>query len=140
MIKIRADFKLIDNPRGQSLLYRGSHVMSMPTDQDDLQKRLASMDEAGIDMAILSVGALNIGWAGSGDAAAARLSTTGSPRFAGNIQVVFASSLSCRARSLTKWCESWIALSVWARPASASQPISVTFSYTHPSCENSGRR
>ena len=67
VIKSRADFKLIDNPRGQSLLYRGSHVMSMPAEQDDLPKRLASMDEAGIGMAILSVGALNIGWAGSGD-------------------------------------------------------------------------
>ena len=69
VIKSRADFKLIDNPRGQSLLYRGSHVMSMPAEQDDLPERLASMDQAGIGMAILSVGALNIGWAGSGDAA-----------------------------------------------------------------------
>ena len=72
VIRSRADFKLVDNPRGQSLLYRGSHVMSMPLDQDNLPKRLASMDEAGIGMAILSVGALNIGWAGSGDAGAAR--------------------------------------------------------------------
>jgi len=46
--------------------------MSVPRDQDNLPKRLASMDEAGIGMAILSVGALNIGWAGSGDAGAAR--------------------------------------------------------------------
>ena len=72
VIKSRADFKLIDNPRGQSLLYRGSHVMSMPAEQDDLSERLVSMDQAGIGMAILSVGALNIGWAGSGDVAAAR--------------------------------------------------------------------
>ncbi len=77
VIKSRADFKLVDNPRGQSLLYRGSHVMSMPLDQDSLPKRLASMDEAGIGMAILSVGALNIGWAGSGDAAAARFVNDG---------------------------------------------------------------
>ena len=77
VIKSRADFKLVDNPRGQSLLYRGSHVMSMPLDQDNLPKRLASMDEAGIAMAILSVGALNIGWAGSGDAAAARFVNDG---------------------------------------------------------------
>ncbi len=77
VIKSRADFKLVDNPRGQSLLYRGSHVMSMPADQDDLPRRLASMDEAGIGMAILSVGALNIGWAGSGDAAAARFVNDG---------------------------------------------------------------
>ena len=44
VIKSRADFKLIDNPRGQSLLYRGSHVMSMPAEQDDLPERLASME------------------------------------------------------------------------------------------------
>src|SRR6266545_1322777 len=77
VIKSRADFKLVDNPRGQSLLYRGSHVMSMSADQGDLPRRLASMDEAGIGMAILSVGALNIGWAGSGDAAAARFVNDG---------------------------------------------------------------
>jgi aminocarboxymuconate-semialdehyde decarboxylase len=77
VIKGRADFKLVDISRGQSLLYRGSHVMSMPADQDDLPRRLASMDEAGIGMAILSVGALNIGWAGSGDAAAARFVNDG---------------------------------------------------------------
>jgi len=77
VIKSRPDFKLVDNPRGQSLLYRGSHVMSLPMDQDNLPKRLASMDEAGIGMAILSVGALNIGWAGSGDAAAARFVNDG---------------------------------------------------------------
>jgi aminocarboxymuconate-semialdehyde decarboxylase len=77
VIKTRSDFKLVDNPRGQSLLYRGSHVMSMPTEQDNLPKRLASMDETGISTAILSVGALNIGWAGAGDAAAARLVNDG---------------------------------------------------------------
>ena len=38
VLKDRADFKLIDNPRGQSLIYRGTHVMSMPTEQDDLTK------------------------------------------------------------------------------------------------------
>ena len=69
VLKDRAEFKLVDNPRGQSLIYRGTHVMSMPTEQDDLEKRLASMDEAGIDMAVLSVGALNIGWAGAREAA-----------------------------------------------------------------------
>jgi hypothetical protein len=115
VIKTRADFKLVDNPRGQSLLYRGSHVMSMPMDQDNLPKRLASMDEAGIATAILSVGTLNIGWAGSGDAAAAHF--VGLPRVAGNIQVVFDLSLCCRARSRTRCCKSWIALSVWALPA-----------------------
>ena len=71
VLKGRADFKLIDNPRGQSLIYRGTHVMSMPAEQDNLQKRLASMGDAGINMAVLSVGALNIGWAGAREAAAA---------------------------------------------------------------------
>ena len=71
VVRSRADFKLVDGPRGQALVYRGSHVMSVPTEQDNLPKRLASMDEAGIDVAILSVGALNVGWAGAGDAAAA---------------------------------------------------------------------
>src|SRR5258706_10887866 len=82
VIKTRADFKLVDNPRGQSLLYRGSHVMSMPTEQDNLPKRLASMDEAGIGMAVLSVGALNIGWGGTRDTPAARFFNDGlSPLF-----------------------------------------------------------
>ena len=35
VLKSRTDFKLVDNPRGQSLLYRGSHVMSMPMEQDN---------------------------------------------------------------------------------------------------------
>lgn len=77
VLKDRADFKLIDNPRGQSLIYRGTHVMSMPTEQGNLQKRLASMDEAGIDTAVLSVGALNIGWAGAREAGAARVINDG---------------------------------------------------------------
>jgi len=77
VIKDRSEFKLIDHPRGQSLLYRGSHVMSLPKEQADLASRLASMDAAGIGMAILSVGALNIGWAGSRDAAAARFVNDG---------------------------------------------------------------
>jgi len=72
VLKDRSDFKLLDNPRGQQLLYRGSHVMSVPAEQDDLPKRVASMDEAGIDTAVLSVGALNVGWAGAGEVAAAR--------------------------------------------------------------------
>lgn len=71
VIKTRGDFKLVDNTRGRSLLYRGSHVMSIPADQDNLPKRLASMNEAGIGSAILSVGALNVGWAGACEAAAA---------------------------------------------------------------------
>jgi aminocarboxymuconate-semialdehyde decarboxylase len=51
--------------------------MSMPAEQDNLPKRLASMDESGINVAILSVGALNIGWAGVADAAAARFVNDG---------------------------------------------------------------
>lgn len=72
VLKDRADFKLLDNPRGQSLIFRGTHVMSMPAEQENLQKRIASMDDAGIDTAVLSVGALNVGWAGGREAAAAR--------------------------------------------------------------------
>jgi aminocarboxymuconate-semialdehyde decarboxylase len=72
VLKSRSDFKLVDGPRGQSLLYRGSHVMSTPAGQDDLCARLASMDDAGIQMAVLSVGALNVGWAGAREAHAAR--------------------------------------------------------------------
>ena len=77
VLKGRSDFKMIENPRGQSLHYRGSHVMSLPPEQDSLPKRLASMEEAGIGMAILSVGALNIGWAGVGEIAAARFVNDG---------------------------------------------------------------
>jgi aminocarboxymuconate-semialdehyde decarboxylase len=77
VLKERSDFKLIENPRGQSLLCRGSHVMSMPKDGTDLNSRLESMSEAGIGVAVLSVGALNIGWAGSRDASAARFINDG---------------------------------------------------------------
>ena len=77
VLKGRPDFKLTDGPRGQALLYRGSHVMSTPSGQNDLAKRLASMDEAGIGLAVLSVGAVNVGWAGARDAAAARMINDG---------------------------------------------------------------
>ena len=77
VIENRSDFKMLDNPRGLSLLYRGAHVMSVPRDQADFTSRLGSMDEAGIESAILSVGALNIGWAGSRAAAAARFINDG---------------------------------------------------------------
>ena len=77
VVKDRSDFTLVENPRGQSLLYRGSHVMSMPKEQADLKQRLASMDEAGIGIAVLSVGALNVGWAGTRDAAASRFINDG---------------------------------------------------------------
>lgn len=77
VLKARGDFRLVDGPRGPSLLYRDTHVMSMPAEQDNLPKRLASMDESGINVAVLSVGALNIGWAGVADAAAARFVNDG---------------------------------------------------------------
>lgn len=80
VLKDRTDFKLVDNPRGQSVLYRGSHVMSIPTGQDNLAARLAAMDDAGIRMAVLSVGALNVGWAGAGEALAARAINDGLAR------------------------------------------------------------
>lgn len=72
VLKERRDFSLLDNPRGQQLVYRGSHVMSVPAQQDDLAQRVASMDQAGIATAVLSVGALNVGWAGASEAVAAR--------------------------------------------------------------------
>ena len=77
VVRNRADFKLTNGPRGQALVYRGSHVMSVPTEQDNLSKRVASMDEAGIARAILSVGALNIGWARARDTGAARFINDG---------------------------------------------------------------
>ena len=77
VLKNDSEFELVDNPRGQSLVYRGSHVMSMPVGQADIALRLASMDEAGIGMAILSVGALNIGWARARAAAAAHIVNDG---------------------------------------------------------------
>jgi aminocarboxymuconate-semialdehyde decarboxylase len=81
VLKNRSEFKLVDSARGQSLIYRGSHVMSMPAQQDNLVLRLASMDEAGISMAILSVGALNVGWAGGRTSAAARIVNDGLAAF-----------------------------------------------------------
>jgi predicted TIM-barrel fold metal-dependent hydrolase len=77
VVQNRSEFNVVDNPHGQSLFYRGSHVMSVPKDHADLPKRLRSMEEAGINTAILSVGALNIGWAGSREASAARLVNDG---------------------------------------------------------------
>lgn len=77
VLKARGDFRLVAGPRGPALLYRDTHVMSMPAEQDNLPKRLASMDESGINVAVLSVGALNIGWAGVADAAAARFVNDG---------------------------------------------------------------
>jgi len=78
VIKSRSDFELVNYPDGRTALaYRGSHVMSVPRDHDDLKKRVAVMDEAGVAVQVLSVGALNIGWAGSRDAAVAQLINNG---------------------------------------------------------------
>lgn len=73
IVKGRPEFEIVESPRGgQVLLYRGSHVMSLPRGQDDLKKRLDGMDEVGVEFQVLSVGPVNIGWAGSKEAAAAR--------------------------------------------------------------------
>jgi aminocarboxymuconate-semialdehyde decarboxylase len=72
IVKTRPDFALIESPRGESLAYRGSYVMSIPSGQGDLKNRLQVMDYAGVGTQVLSIGALNLGWAGSGDVVTAR--------------------------------------------------------------------
>ena len=47
----------------QRLLCRGSHVMSLPRGHNDMQERLSVMDQAGVAVQVLSVGALDIGLA-----------------------------------------------------------------------------
>jgi aminocarboxymuconate-semialdehyde decarboxylase len=49
----------------------------MNSEQADLKRRIESMNGAGIDVAVLSVGALNVGWAGARDETAARLINDG---------------------------------------------------------------
>jgi aminocarboxymuconate-semialdehyde decarboxylase len=46
--------------------------MSIPSGQEDLKTRLQVMDEAGVGIQVLSIGALNLGWAGSHDVITAR--------------------------------------------------------------------
>jgi aminocarboxymuconate-semialdehyde decarboxylase len=72
IVKARPDFVLVESPRGQSLVYRGSYVMSIPSGQADLKNRLQVMDDAGVGIEVLSIGALNLGWAGSRDTVTAR--------------------------------------------------------------------
>src|SRR5688572_29061981 len=72
IIRARPDFALQKSPRGELLVYRGSYVMSIPTGQDDLTDRLQVMNDAGVGVQLLSVGALNLGWAGSQDTVTAR--------------------------------------------------------------------
>ena len=71
VLKARPEFALVRSQRGLSLTCRGSHTMSAPADAD-LGDRLRVMDAAGVKVEVLSVGALNIGWAGDAGAAAAR--------------------------------------------------------------------
>jgi aminocarboxymuconate-semialdehyde decarboxylase len=78
IVSQRTDFELIRHPDGRTALFcRGTHVMSIPKGHDDLKKRLEIMDRAGVGVEVLSVGAVNIGWAGSRASAAARLINDG---------------------------------------------------------------
>ncbi len=63
ILKTRPEFALIRSERGLSLTCRGSHTMSAPANAD-LSARLGVMDEAGVKVEILSVGALDTGWGG----------------------------------------------------------------------------
>ncbi len=63
ILKTRPEFALIRSERGLSLTCRGSHTMSAPA-KADLGARLGVMDEAGVKVEVLSVGALDTGWAG----------------------------------------------------------------------------
>lgn len=72
VVKAKPDFTLVDSARGQSLAYRGSYVMSIPTGQENLKDRLQVMDDAGVGIQVLSIGALNLGWAGPRDKITAR--------------------------------------------------------------------
>lgn len=76
VIKARPDFALSNSPRGLTLVCRGSHTMSARVGED-FSGRLQVMDEAGVAIQVLSIGALNIGWAGQGDSATARLVNDG---------------------------------------------------------------
>ena len=71
MLKARPEFALARSERGLSLTCRGSHTMSAPV-EEALADRLRTMDEAGVGVEVLSVGALNIGLAGDGDVPLAR--------------------------------------------------------------------
>ena len=107
VLKGRSDLKFVDGSRGQSLLYRGSHVMSTPKGQANLTARLASMDGAGIGVAILS-GALNIDWAGAREVSAARVINDGLAAVCRQHPSRFPSSPCCRAQAIAKWLENSI--------------------------------
>ena len=69
----RPEFSFAPAPDGgQAIHYRGSHTFTIMKGAGDLPARLAYMDEVGIDVRVLSVGVLDLGWAGERAAAAAR--------------------------------------------------------------------
>lgn len=63
ILKSRPEFALIRSERGLSLTCRGSHTMSAPANAD-LDERVRTMDEAGVKVEVLSVGALDSGLGG----------------------------------------------------------------------------
>jgi aminocarboxymuconate-semialdehyde decarboxylase len=77
IVKARPEFKLLNSSRGLTLICRGSHTMSVPPGQENLNVRLRVMDEAGVRRQVLSIGALNLGWAGGRDLVTARLINDG---------------------------------------------------------------
>ncbi len=65
VIRDQADFRLEPSTDGgQRLTCRGSYVMSAPRGHDDISGRLAVMDQAGVAVQVLSIGALDVGLAG----------------------------------------------------------------------------
>ena len=72
IIKARPEFSLLNSSRGLALVCRGSHTMSVPSGQEDLSSRLRIMDDAGVGIQVLSIGPLNVGWAGAGESTAAQ--------------------------------------------------------------------
>jgi aminocarboxymuconate-semialdehyde decarboxylase len=77
IVKGCREFSLLNSSRGVALLYRGSHTMSAPTGQEDLRARVRIMDETGVGIQVLSIGPLNLGWAGAADTLTARLINDG---------------------------------------------------------------
>ncbi len=63
VLKAKPEFALVRSGRGLSLTCRGSHTMSAPFEAG-ATSRLRTMDEAGVKVEVLSVGALDTGWTG----------------------------------------------------------------------------
>lgn len=73
VIRERPDFRWdASADGGQRLLCRGSYVMSAPLGHDDMAGRLAIMDQAGVAVQVLSIGALDITLAGKRASSVAR--------------------------------------------------------------------